>query len=173
MKPITLLFWVFLFLMCPQWVQADEIHVEYGEIIETSGDDNNYIQVRDKILKVTSVYLNNSDDFSNDGDNDNEPLEEIDRSSLKEGDIVHCFITENKGDYWETDKVILLKDTARTKYLADSELELIHQENTQQAGSKKVSQTIVSAPQDVEEEKEEKKAKTNTKIYLEDGVWKN
>jgi len=100
-------------------------------------------------------------------------LEEIDKSSLKEGDIVHCFITEQKTDYWETEKVILLEGTAKTKYLADSELKLIHQENTQQTGSKKASQAVVSAPQDVQEEKEQEKAKTKNKIYLEDGVWKN
>ncbi len=173
MKPIMQLFWIFLVLCCPLWTQAEEIHIEYGEIIETSGGDNNYIQVRDKILKVDKVYINSSDDFSNDGENENEPLEEIDKSSLKEGDIVHCFITEQKTDYWETEKVILLEGTAKTKYLADSELKLIHQENTQQTGSKKASQAVVSAPQDVQEEKEQEKAKTKNKIYLEDGVWKN
>ncbi len=172
MKPIIQLLWAFLFLCCPLFSHADEIHIEYGEIIETSGDDNNYIQVRDKILKVTSVYVNSGDDFSNDGENENEPLEEIDKSSLKEGDIVHCFITEQKTDYWETEKVILLEGTARTKYLVDSELKLIHDENTQSAG-KKVSQAQSAASSSQNGQDKKEKAKTPSKIYLEDGVWKN
>ena len=68
-----------------------------GVIIEQSSDKN-FIQVRDSIYKVASVWRDNGTD---------EPVF-ITRYDLKVGSRVQIYPNMKKVDYWQTEKIVLL-----------------------------------------------------------------
>jgi len=142
---------------------AEEIYIETGEIIESAGD-NSYIQVRDKTLKVGAIFINNGDDV----------LVESNEVLLQMGDIVQCFIKdkEKEDEYWQAEKIVLLRGIAREKYLQESETVLIHDEKATTT-VKKTTPSNINTTGSSATVKQKSETKRKTKIYFEDGVWKN